>query len=400
MTDDANAWCELQGVLHEGLSTFLNGRALTRSSYLLYPWIDRLDARVWTSWKRRAQRCLRQVGTDPDVADWVSIPESGSSVRPPSIAHCLAHLGAWLHTHLPAHLAEPHESSFPSLKLFDCDEYAHGGAFLEPVLTLQRFAAAHLSDLAVGVYLHGSMSTLDYVAGSSDLDVLVVVRQATVCAVDKLLLLRHYLLHTLRWFYRIDYSQHHGYAVLSELDLRFYAEVLFPGVLLQYLTPLTGASSLTVRYRCEQGDLAAACRNTAAYVRELSAASENLAGWFAMKLYLQSILLLPTLYLQAKGIHVYKRDSFALARPLFSDDAWRFVDKASQIRSLGPQGALLTPGLDRFLARFPSPWLASLVHRKLRNRIPEQVCAVLGSNWQIEALRFVDEVESGLTHED
>jgi hypothetical protein len=401
MIDNMNAWFELQKVLHDGLSAFLNGASLTRTSLLLYPWVDRLEAEFWTSWELQTQHFLRQTDTVPDDVDLLSIPRSASTIGPATVARRLARLSAWFENHIPAHLvAQNPVSAIPCLKQFDRAEYERGGAYLEPVLALQHFAATHLSDLVVGVYLHSSMSTLDYVAGSSDLDALVVIKQATVCAVDKLLLLRRYLLHTLRWFYRVDYSQHHGYAVLSELDLRFYAEPLFPSVLFSYLTPLTGAHNLTVRPCHEQTDRTAACRRTIAYIRETSAAPENPVGWFATKLYLQSVLLLPTLYLQATGVHAYKRDAFTLARPHFSDDAWRIIDKASRVRSLGTQNALLTPRIDDFLARLPNPWVASLIHRKLFNKIPAQVRAVLDNNWKAEAIRFVDEVESKLDYEN
>jgi hypothetical protein len=401
MTDNTNVWFGLQSALHEGLSAFINGVSLTRMSYLLYPWVDRLEAGFWTSWGHRAQHLLRQIGVTPNEVGLLPIPQSASTVGPPIVARFLAYLSAWLDAYMPAHLAaQNYVCSIPCLKPFDRAEYERGGAYLEPVLALQHFAIIHLSDLIVGLYLHGSMSTLDYVAGSSDLDALVVVKQTTVCAADKLLLLRRHLLHTLRWFYRVDYSQHHGYAVLSDLDLRYYTESLFPSVLFSYLTPLTGASSLTIRRRHERDDPAVACRRTAAYIRKVSAAPGCLLGWFAMKFYLQSVLLLPTLYLQAKGVRVYKRDAFTLARPHFSDEAWRIVDKASQIRNLGPQKSLLAPRIDDFLARLPSPWLASLVHRKLRNQVSDQVRAVLGNNWQADAVRFVDEIESKLSYED
>jgi hypothetical protein len=132
----------------------------------------------------------------------------------------------------------------------------------------------------------------------------------------------------------------------------------------------------------------------------MNAAPGSLEGWSALKLYLQSVLLLPTLYLQAKGVRVYKRDSFALACPQFSEEAWRIVEKASQIRSMGTQKALLSPRIDDFLARLPNPWLASLVHRKLRNQVPTEVRLVLGNGYQAETLRFVDEIELKLNHED
>jgi hypothetical protein len=398
MRDDTRTWFELQDALRKGLDAFLNGASLTRFSYLLYPWLDRLEAEFWLTWQDQTR-----ILAGHKHADNINLPvvaRPASTVEPESVARQLARLSAWLDEHAPTHLeAQCPARSVPCLKQFERAEYERGGAYLEPLLALHDFVVANTANLVVGVYLHGSMSTLDYVAGSSDLDALVVVKQATVGAADELLALRRQLQHTLRWFYRVDYSQHHGYAVLSELDLRFYSESFFPSTLFPYLTPLAGPSSLTIRPCREQRDPTAACRRTAAYVRKMSAPTQKLAGWFALKFYLQSVLLLPTLYLQAQGVHVYKRDAFDLARPNFSAEAWRIVEKASQVRSLSLQNALLTPGLDDRLARMPSPWLTSLVHRKLCNRVPEQVHAVLGDTWRSEAVRFVDEIESRLNGE-
>ena len=141
--------------------------------------------------------------------------------------------------------------------------------------------------------------------------------------------------------YRIDYAQHHRYAILSELDLHFYQESFFPSVLFKYLTPLTGVLDLAIRPCCRRDDPSDACRNAVAYVRKMSANPKSLESWYSLKLWLQTILLLPTLYLQAQGTSVYKRESFALARPGFSGDAWAIVDKASRIRELGLQQALV-----------------------------------------------------------
>ena len=399
MTDNTQAWIGLQGLLHDGLSTFVNGLSLNRASHLLYPWLDRLDAAFWKAWMHRVQELLCQAMEEPNLIDMQPVTWSAATISPQSVAGWLACLGSWLDVHMPKDLGVQDSTSPVScLKPFNEADYKCGGAYLEPVLALQYFAATHLSDLVVGAYLHGSMSTLDYVVGSSDLDALVVIKQKTIADADRLLLLRRHLIYTLRWFYRIDYSQHHGYAVLSELDLRFYAESLFPSVLFPYLTPLTGTSSVTVRRRYKQGDPTAACRRTAAYIRKMSATPENLSGWFSLKLYLQNVLRLPTLYLQAKGTPVYKRDSFTLARPYFSDDAWNIVQKASQIRSLGLQKSLVTPKIDNLLTRLPNPWLASLIHRKVRNQVPNQVYAVLGDNWQVEAMSFVNEIEAKLNH--
>lgn len=394
-----NVWFDLQDALRAGVAVFVNGEGLTRATSLLYPYVDHVDPLFWSSWASYTNHLISQVSIRASHAPRL-LPSSGLGPKDiTAVSIALAELASWLQQVMPDQLSHGSLTSIDCLKTYDPVVYQNAGEYLRPIVALQRFAARNLADLTIGAYLHGSMSTLDYVEGSSDVDALVVIKNETLQSPGYLQEIRRKLVYSQRWLYRIDYSQHHGYSILSELDLCFFGELLFPRILLSHLTPLVGASTLRIRERNDSPDLRSGCLRTAEYVCTQIEAPEHLRNWFSLKLFLQSILLLPTLFLQAKGISVYKRDSFELARQHFSAEAWTIVDKATRIRNLGPQKPLISKGADDLIASLPNPWLASIVHRKLRNRVSSAVWGVLSTSWLAEAERLAIEVKDKVTRE-
>ena len=55
-------------------------------------------------------------------------------------------------------------------------------------------------------------------------------------------------------------------------------------------------------------------------------------GSYDAKTLLHSITLFPTIYLQAKGILVYKKFSFGIAKKDFKKEDWKVIDEVSSIR--------------------------------------------------------------------
>lgn len=393
-----NPWFELQDSLHKGVATFLNGENLTRASYLLHPIVDRQQSQFWALWVARVNQSIARLPDHNESLVLSITPEvRDKSIGNVLVSRSLAALASFLQRNIPEHLADADCESVPCRE-YDASSYEGGGVYLRPVVALQHFANQALLQLTSGVYLHGSMSTLDYVQGSSDLDALVVVKDETISSPECLEELRRKLIHSRRWFYKLDFSQHHGYSVLSELDLRFFSEAFFPRVLFAYLTSLSGANTLWFRPRADSSDPSEGCLKTTAYIRRQSSMPESLRNWYFLKLFLQSVLLLPTLFLQARGISVYKRDSFSLARPHFSDAAWRIIEKASRVRDFGPQKVLVSPTIDNLIERLPNPWMASLIHRHVRNGISPAVWQILGDDWLIETSSLVNEIEKQVAH--
>lgn len=379
-------WLDFHRVLNQGLSGFLNADHQARLGKLLYPLVDRQQVSPWQHWRGElldAVQELEQRATFPGIS---SLPLDVAGT-----AECLARVFAWALENYPAAYAEGQSFvSTPCLKRFDPETYRARGSFVAPVVQLWEYANHYLTGLITGSYLHGSLSTLDYVPGSSDLDTVLIVAQDTLVSPPRLLALRKHMLHMLRWFYQIDYSQHHGYMVLSDLDLLFYDDVWFPQVLFSIATVLVGGSEVKIRRRRVQPDQAEPFRQMCLRIHEVASGRARIAGWYTLKLHLQGILLLPTLYLQARGTPTYKRDSFDLVGPQVPRSAWGLIDKISRIRALGLQKVLISPWVDQQIAKLPTPWAASILHRWYRNQVPAVVWEILGNDWLDQSVRLTD----------
>ena len=57
------------------------------------------------------------------------------------------------------------------------------------------------------------------------------------------------------------------------------------------------------------------------------------SGVFFAKYFISQLLLVPALLLAFKGNYIYKRESFSLAKKLYSAEAWMSIEIASKIRS-------------------------------------------------------------------
>ena len=371
----------LQDLLQMGLGWFLNGEKISPSSRLLYPFVDQPVKVAWLPWAEEVRRLL--------PSDY--LPEM-AKVSTAELAEFLTRGYKWLIQGMENEtnvLSSNGQKQF-RLQLFDEALYRKHQSALSPILDLWAYANRYLTTFTYGVYLHGSMSTLDYVAGSSDVDALVIVNRTTLTSARRLLALRRRLIHTFRWFYAIDPFQHHGYFVLTEFDLANFDDALFPSAVLTYATTISGHQDIQLRYRSVCRDATIPFRKMAGMFRRSEAKLRPLPNWFEVKLYLQSMLLLPTLYLQALGKPVYKRDSFPLVKPQVPGSIWAIVRKGSDIRNLGWKKSILTNFLQKIVIYMPSPWILEIVCRRLSKRVPATVSQILGGNWRKEILDLVN----------
>ena len=58
---------------------------------------------------------------------------------------------------------------------------------------------------------------------------------------------------------------------------------------------------------------------------------------FYAKYFISQLLLVPALFLATRGIYIYKRDSFGLAKKYYSQNAWRCIEIATEFRKTWDQ---------------------------------------------------------------
>lgn len=214
------------------------------------------------------------------------------------------------------------------LRRFDPTLYRSRG--LRAVEELAEVADRRLGPFAVGVYLHGSLSTLDY-TDYSDLDDFVVLREETVLDPDALLRCAEACVAASRLFYEHDPLHHHGHYVVTELDLGRYSTTYLPPEVLEFATVLTGADRLSFAVRDATGAHRAMLRNIGLWLSRWGDGRPEPSNLWWLKYVASLVMLVPVLYLETRGTFCYKKFSFDLARPAFGD-AWTAVELASEIR--------------------------------------------------------------------
>ena len=127
--------------------------------------------------------------------------------------------------------------------------------YLRPVSGLHAFAERAMKPFVAGLYLHGSLATLDFACDYSDFDTLVVVRREVVRDSERLLRFLPVYRRSMCFLFEFDPLQHHAHILLTEIDLESYSDTLFPLEVLDHARSLGGEwEPLRVRRRNSGAD--------------------------------------------------------------------------------------------------------------------------------------------------
>jgi len=219
--------------------------------------------------------------------------------------------------------------------------------YLQPILRLKKFVNSEIKGNVVDFLIHGSLSTLDYSKGWSDLDTLVVVNSKTIENPRNLISFRRELISAQDYLFDIDPLQHHGFIFCSEFDLGQYLSHCMPIEVLEESKSLIRQSKLSIKYNrsklksrqffeqkvsifkkaFEEGVLVHH-QYEGKYLLEDYGDTNTM---YQMKYFLSVLMSLPILYLDALGSPCYKKKSFDRIKQHFGDE-WEIIEKASIIR--------------------------------------------------------------------
>jgi hypothetical protein len=222
--------------------------------------------------------------------------------------------------------------------------------FRRLVAELLEFVEQRMAPHLTHFFLHGSLATLDYAKGWSDVDSFMVIRQQTGQSAAELLDLRRLCLESWNLFLRICPLQHHGYILAVEGELlRYPSHYLPPPVFDHALATLPGQTPVrfhvvpgegsalrslvdrrdALREALRDGVLRHHPRDGVYLEARYRNAHDAMGQLFALLGYVMTV---PAFLMDALGRPCHKRDSFAQARPLISKEAWEVVDKATEVR--------------------------------------------------------------------
>jgi len=236
--------------------------------------------------------------------------------------------------------------------------------YIKPIFDLKKFADKKLKNYLLGLYLHGSLSTKDYVRGWSDLDTFAVVNKKTINNSKDLLHLRESMYNSRIFFYLIDPLQHHSHIITSEYDLDYYPETYFPSTLFNYSKSFFNFDKIKkIKVRTCNIEKINSLFYFVNYFRSLYFNKKDNLDSYETKFLLHAVTLFPTLYLQAKGKNMYKKYSFSIAKKDFGNKEWGVIKEVEKIRKnwIAPKGVFI-----KNYAKI-NPILAYRVNAKLRN---------------------------------
>ncbi len=240
----------------------------------------------------------------------------------------------------------------------------------------QRYVKAKISPFTHGVFIHGSIATNDY-TGFSDVDAGIIVKDEVMMDEKRLRQLKKNITGALRLILKFDNLQHHGFFIMPEGFLNYYPEEYLPVEVFRYAKAIDKNFIIEVK---KSNNIEFAKKKLFSIVEAFERLSRLPGNLYDFKHKFSTFMLLPSLYLQTKGVYVYKKYSYDKVKKEFAKDWW-IMDEVSQIRQewIRPRSRLFNNTLDAV----SNPWIASTIYRKLNWKIPSWLIKKLNPNLYI-----------------
>lgn len=182
--------------------------------------------------------------------------------------------------------------------------------------------------------VHGSIATMDFIPGWSDFDTFVIVKREIFQNQKRLIGFRGEIIRAKAVLKKFDPLAHHGFIFLNEENLLFYPQHYMPVSALRYSKSLIGEERITFQTRDNRKEAEENFYHYYDIFRSIArtGAIKNKPGnpEYQLKWFISMLLLMPSIYLQAKGIYLYKKFSFDFVRH-------PFLDKLSKARKNFPK---------------------------------------------------------------
>ncbi|MFX0139666.1 MAG: hypothetical protein ACFFDN_38860 [Candidatus Hodarchaeota archaeon] len=230
---------------------------------------------------------------------------------------------------------------------------------------LEKIIHNKMASSISGVFVHGSISTNDY-TDFSDFDAGIIVKNEVMLNPHLLKGLKENIKRALKIILKFDNLQHHGFFIIPEGFLDHYPEEYLPLEVFKFAKSLSNPFKVKIKiYRNLDTAREKFLRIADTLDDDKFKPPSNL---YEIKRLLSGFMLLPTFYLQIRGIYIYKKFSFDLVREEFLD-SWWVMDRVSQLRQdwIRPKSNLF----DALSDIVRNPWLTSAVYRKFNWQSPE-----------------------------
>jgi len=358
----------LQNRIHNSLDIFLNGYSLNKVSKLAYPLIDINE-----------NPFIELLGILDKLEGFEQskkiIKKNQKTISKKEYAEILATLYKEFYTSLPK--TDLSTKKIDKINTFSSwNSKINDNEIKETMLTIKNICC---NMEIIGFYLHGSLSTLDYIKGWSDADTLMIIKKDVVKDPKKILKLRKSTIKIVKNLFKIDQHHLHGCFVIPEEETHFFPETFFPLEILKYSTCIYGSSNLIFKVRNDQEESRNLFKGFLKYFEDaLSTNPRNVMEW---KKFYHMLLMLPTIYFQTKGQRMYKKLSFDLIRKEFSQEQLSPIIEVTWIMNNWPVYKSIKN-------RFPSPFITPAItkNKKLFKHIERLNSSLLKESFDLASL--------------
>tara|TARA_B100000212_G_scaffold338925_1_gene316346 strand:+ start:725 stop:1783 length:1059 start_codon:yes stop_codon:yes gene_type:complete len=242
-------------------------------------------------------------------------------------------------------------------KKYDASNYLLGKdkELLMKVDHIVNFIKSELIEDIENFLLHGSLATKDFSLGWSDVDSFMVIKSEVMKSPERLIDLRSKCLKIRNLFYEICPLQHHGIMAYSRYDVDNYMSSFLPLQALEESLELYSNKKLIFSKIDNEEIEASPGLGRIQYIFELTIKAletgefphhpykgvplmieyrnhENAMQqlfWF-----IGTIMTMPAFLLTAINKPTLKKNSFILAKSIYSKDSWNLIEDASNVRNL------------------------------------------------------------------
>lgn len=204
------------------------------------------------------------------------------------------------------------------------------------VLKMRDFLEKKIKQHLAGAYIHGSIGTAEEIC-YSDFDGLLILKDTVFRSVNYLAELAWHINSSRKIMKQSDPLQHHGWFIITEKEINNnYPQAFFPLELFEFTKSIFSDKGLNLELKInyEETDFEKSFFQLAKSITLKLENKKYPQNIYALKNLFSEIMLLPSLYLQAKNKRgIFKKFSFEEAKKDFSNDEWATIDIASRIRN-------------------------------------------------------------------
>ena len=242
-------------------------------------------------------------------------------------------------------------------------------------IVMKLYITKKINKFISGAFLHGSLGTNELV-NYSDFDALIILNHSTFHSKQTLVKVATTLKKSERIMQEMDPLQHHGWFVITEMELDDFPINYFPPSLFEHAKCLIGNNAFQIHY--QKPTITTKLHLFYSYcnhlMNNLNRIEQNL-NFYEVKSLLSGFMLLPSVYLQLTSPEgIFKKDSFDLLKQKLSDEEYEIMNQVSEIRA---NWAYQSPMLYKIILSLNSSAINNFFKKTTSGKIPISLRSIL-----------------------